>query len=256
MAGWFRPKCPCDALAKAWVERRLLWLHEHFEESAFSWRPMVLPTAACFPDPYDGSQESVRTMLNRVCGYMDVPTNKVALRIVSQAGKLGLVNEAGQALADAAGTYEERGGGFVIRIDRSGLDDPMGLVGTMAHELAHAKLLGANRIRREVYDNELLTDLTVVFFGLGIFLANSPRNWDSAYTNWPGTELKKPEYMTPPMFAHALAHVAWFRQEPRPAWLSHVRWAARGEVKQAIRYLYETKDSLFKPRHEWAEAAD
>ena len=28
----------------------------------------------------------------------------------------------------------------------------------------------------EEYDNELLTDLTVVFFGLGIFLANAPRN--------------------------------------------------------------------------------
>jgi hypothetical protein len=250
MAGWFRTKCPCDPCAKAWVEKRLLWLHEQFADSAFSTRPLVLPTAEFFPDPYDGSPETVRKMLDRVCGYMDVPTKDVALRLVSKAGKLGLVNSAGQQLADAAGTYQERGGGFLIRIDTCELGEPMGLVGTMAHELAHAKLLGERRIRRDVYDNELLTDLTVVFFGLGIFLANSPRNWDSAYTNWPGTDLKKPEYMTPPMYAHALAHLAWFRREQRPAWLSHLRWTVRGEVKQAIRYLHESKDSLFRPRHD------
>jgi hypothetical protein len=50
----------------------------------------------------------------------------------------------------------------------------------------------------EEYDNELLTDLTVVVFGLGIFLANMPRNWDSQYKKWPGTDLNMPEYMTPP----------------------------------------------------------
>jgi hypothetical protein len=60
--------------------------------------------------------------------------------------------------------------------------------------------------------------------------------------------------MTTPMYAHALAHLAWFRREQRPPWLSHLKWAVRGEVKQAIRYLHETKESRFKPRHEWAAA--
>ncbi len=75
----------------------------------------------------------------------------------------------------------------------------MGLVGTMAHELAHVRLLGESRIMREVFDNELLTDLTGVHFGLGIFLANTSRNWDSHYSQWPDTDLFKPDYMTAPM---------------------------------------------------------
>src|SRR5688500_17109709 len=199
MLGWlFRPTCPCDSAAKAWVEERLQWLAEEFDDSAFSGRRIVLPTPSFFPDAYDGSKKAVRKLLDRVCEYMDVVPELVELRIVAGAGKIWLVNDAGHYVPHNAGTYEEGERKFIIRIDKSGLDDPMGMVGTIAHELAHVRLLGESRIMNEEFDNELLTDLTVVHFGLGIFLANTPRNWDGDYTTWPESNLLKPEYMTPP----------------------------------------------------------
>jgi hypothetical protein len=127
------------------------------------------------------------------------------------------------------------------------LHNPMELVGTIAHELAHVRLLGESRIPRDIYDNELLTDLTVMHFGLGIFLANVPRNWDSQYTKWPKTQLLKPEYMTPPMFGWALAHLAAFREEDQPAWARHLNRAARANLKQGLRYLQATGDTWYKP---------
>jgi hypothetical protein len=178
---------------------------------------------------------------------MGVAPDQVALKLVSNVGKLWLVNDAGQDIPQAAGTYEEGERKFLIRIDKCELDDPMGLVGTMAHELAHVRLLGEGRASSEEYDNELLTDLTVVFLGLGLFLANKPRNWDSHYTKWPGTDLNKPEYMTPPMFGYALAHLAWFRGEEKPAWASHLHSNARPDFKQAVRFLFKTGQSAFKP---------
>jgi len=256
MFGWlFPPSCPCDPAAKAWVEKRLRWLHDEFDDHAFNGRPLVLPTPEFFPDPYDGSRPAVRALLDRVCGYMDVDPDAVTLKFVAGAGKLWLVNDSGQYLPHAAGTYEEGGRKFLIRLDQSGLDDPMGLVGTMAHELAHVRLLGEGRIRGEVYDNELLTDLTVVFFGLGIFLANTPRNWDSQYTKWPGTDLNKPEYMTPPLFGYALAHLAWFRGEEQPAWAKHLHWNSRPDFKQAVRFLFRTGESAFRPKP-WLSRAE
>jgi hypothetical protein len=249
MLEWlFPPSCPCDAAAKAWIEERLQWLSEEFNDHAFNGRPLVVPTPEFFPDPYDGSKRAVRKLLDRVCGYMDVVPDLVALKFVSNAGKIWLVNDAGQYLPHLAGTYEEGEQKFVIQIDKSGLDEPMGLVGTMAHELAHVRLLGESRIMREEYDNELLTDLTVVFFGLGIFLANTPRNWDSQCTTWPGTSLNKPEYMTPPMFGYALAHLAWFRGEEKPTWTRHLHWNARPDFKQGLRFLLKTGESAFKPK--------
>ena len=248
MLGWlFSPSCPCDPAAKAWVEERLEWLAGEFDDSAFSGRRIVLPTLEFFPDPYDRSNKAVRKLLDRVCMYMDVAPDLVALKFTANAGKVWLVNDAGQYLPSAAGSYEEGEQKFIVHIDKSEQDDPMGLVGTIAHELAHVRLLGESRIMPEVFDNEVLTDLTVVHFGLGIFLANTPRNWESQYSKWPDTDLLKPEYMTPPMFGWALAHLAWFRGEERPEWARHLNGGARANLKQGLRYLTATADSWYRP---------
>jgi hypothetical protein len=248
MLEWlFSPSCPCDLAAKAWVEERLQWLGQEFDDHAFNDGPVVLPTPEFFPDHYDGSKQAAQVLLQRVCGYMGVDPRRIVLKFTSQAGKFWLVNDQGNAIAHTAGTFGNLGDRYVIQLDTAGLGEPMELVGTMAHELAHARLLGEGRIDGDQWDNELLTDLTVVFLGLGIFLANTPRTWDSPYTFWPGTSLKRPEYMTLPMFGYALAHLAWFRGEAKPAWAGHLRWNTRLEFKQGLRYLTQTSDSAFRP---------
>ncbi|MGL6076142.1 MAG: hypothetical protein ACRC8S_18440 [Fimbriiglobus sp.] len=249
MLGWLFPaSCPCDPAAKEWVEERLQWLSEEFDDHAFNGRRLVLPTPEFFPQNYDGSERAARELFDHICGFMDVDPDWISLRFVEDAGKVWLVNEAGQYLPHAAGTYEEGFRQFIIKLDKSQLHEPMELVGTIAHELAHVRLLGENRCMSEEYDNELLTDLTVVFFGLGIFLANCPRNWDSHNKKWPGTDLIKPEYMSPPMFGYALAHLAWFRGEEHPDWAKHIHFNARGEFKQSLKFLHKTQDSTFKPK--------
>lgn len=248
MLDWlFRPSCPCDPAAKSWIEERLDWLTGEFDDHAFNGRRIVLPTRDFFPDPYDASEESVRNLLDKVCEYMDAIPDLIELEFVSRAGNLGFVDEDGQAVGDAAGTFQETGRGFLITIDRSGLQNPMELVGTLAHELAHVRLLGENRIHAHAYDHEILTDLTVVHFGLGIFLANAPRNWPSGYSRWPGTNLFKPEYLTPPMFGWSLAHLAWFRGEDKPDWAKSLNSSARSNFKQGLRYLNSTGDSQYRP---------
>ncbi len=249
MLDWlFRPTCPCDPAAKAWVEERLAWLAEEFADSAFTGRRIILPTPQFFPDEYDGSEKSLRRMLDRVCRYMDVSPDDVELQFTDQAGKVWLVNDSVQYLPSGfAGLYSQDSDGTVIKIDGASLDNLVGLVGTMAHELAHVRLLGENRISSDVFDNELLTDLTTVHFGFGIFKANSPRSWQSTMTTWPGTELRKPEYMSAPMYAWALAHLAIFRDERKPAWARYLSPGARANLKQAIKYLATTGDSKYKP---------
>ena len=247
MFDWlFKPSCPCDPAAKEWIEERLDWLTAEFDDHAFNGRRIVLPTREFFPEPFDGSEESVRTLLETVCGHMDVVPDLLELQF-TVTPQLGFVNEHGQALGEAAGTYQEHDRGFVITVDKAEMHDYIGLVGTLAHELAHVRLMGENRIGGDAFDNEILTDLTVVHFGLGIFLANTPRNWPSAYGYWPDTHLLKPEYLTPPMFGWALAHLAWFRGEEKPEWAKYLNSSARSNLKQGLRYLHATGDSGYKP---------
>ena len=248
MLDWlFPPACPCDPAAKEWVEERLAWLAEEFDDHAFNGRRIVLPSPEFFPDPYDGSKKAARTLLDQVCEYMDVVPDLVELRFTSNGSRVGFVTEDGYDAGYAAGTYHDNYRKHVVTLDTDGLIDPMGLVGTMAHELGHVKLMGEGRIMSDEFDNELLADLTTVHFGLGLFTANKPAHFMPTKNRWPESTLFKPEYMTPPMYGWALAQLAWFRGEQNPAWAKHLKFHARGEVKQGIRYLFKTGDSTYKP---------
>lgn len=248
MFGWFRPTCPVDAIAKGWLEERLGWLSDQFGFDTFTRRAVVLPTADFFPDPYDRSDAAVRRLFERVCRYMEVDPRGIHLEFHRDHSSLRLTDERGRDIPNAAaGLYGTDSFGTVIRLETTYVDDPMDMVGTIAHELAHHRLLGENRISRDVFDNELLTDLTVVFHGMGIFLANRPHQWDSMFSVWPGTSARRPEYMTYPMYGYALALSAWCRNEERPPWAKHLRMDSRASFKQGLRYLRKTGDSGFRP---------
>lgn len=74
MLGWlFPPSCPCDPAAKAWVEERLEWLAEEFDDHAFNGRRIVLPTrGAIIPlesvPPLPGRGRGFKNMRESVSG--------------------------------------------------------------------------------------------------------------------------------------------------------------------------------------------
>ncbi len=243
MFGWlFPPRCPCDPAAKAWVEDRLRWLTRQFGLHLLIERPIVLPTDEFFPDPYDGTPRAAQAMFRRVCGYMGVDPRRVDFEMFDDptpSTTYAFDPERGFA----AGYWEDG----LVSIERGALDRPADLIGTMAHELAHQRLIGEGRVDPRAPDNELLTDLTAVYHGFGVFLANNRRKHIGKLSHWPGTKLVKPEYISEPILGYALAHFAWFRDEPSPAWASALNWAPHAVFKQGLRWLTETKDSAFQP---------
>jgi len=249
MFGWFRPICPCDPAAKQWIEDRLEWLTRQFGLHIFLESPVIEPTSTYFPDEWNASSESVLRLFHRVCQYMKVDRKVVQLKLFVDRKPVDRFSPHGFDQF-AVGTWSGADGPWqkgVIRLEKSILDNPSDLVGIMAHELSHQRLLGEGRADISAFDNELLTDLTAVFFGFGIFLANNPRKSTGELARWPNTNLYRPEYMSEPMFGYALAHIAWFRDEDNPAWAKCLRWTPRAVFKQGLRYLQKTEDSKFKP---------
>lgn len=70
---------------------------------------------------------------------------------------------------------------------------------------------------------------------------------ETADPTWPDSGRREPEYMTGPMFAYALALVAWVRRDDQPGWSRHLRSGVRAEFAQALRFLRKTGDSRLRP---------
>jgi hypothetical protein len=108
----------------------------------------------------------------------------------------------------------------IIHYKRNQLGDPVALIATMAHELCHyvlATIPEEPPCGRD--DHEPLTDLTAVFFGFGIFLANSSfrfSQWQT--TGYQGWNSERQGYLSEEALALALAlFCAYTDTEPTTA---------------------------------------
>jgi hypothetical protein len=242
------PECPCDPAAKKWIEGRLEWLSARFPSNIFTDRPLVLPTHEFFPLEYEPSKECARALFARICGFMGVSEDRVTLKFFhAPTQRTRFVDAAGQDAPGPgfAGMYTHSYRSHMITLDTDQLYHPEHLIPTMAHELAHGRLLG--KVGRINNDEELLTDLTACVLGFAVFQANSPRTWVSQFTKWPGTDFNKPAYMTSPMFGYVLAHLAWFQGERKPDWAKYLGSNVINDFKDATGYLFKTEGSTFRP---------
>jgi hypothetical protein len=236
MFGWFAPKCPLDTWEKTWTERRMRWVADQFGIDRLLHAKVILPTEEYFKPPFGTDMKSVRRLLDRMCGYMGVPPNKVSLEILAD-----------EAMPGAAGLYHRRKRSL-ISVARSQLADPARLLATLSHELAHELLLGSGLLTASVADHEWVTDLLPVFLGTGVFLANATIQDSSGHAGgWSWWSISRQGYLPSRIFGYAFALFALMRGESDPPWSKHLRLDAAAALHGGLRYLRKTGDSLFHP---------
>jgi hypothetical protein len=179
-------------------------------------------------------------MLDRVCEYMDIDPGTVELSLYQDRNP---VHEE-QWRQGTAGLYHPEAGKFRVWVEVANLDDPLGLVGTMAHELGHVHLLGHGRITEEAEDHEPLTDLLTVYFGLGVFTANSvirESYWHAGAVS--GWTMGRRGYLGMPEYGYAFARFARARGEDGSDWAGELRLDVRSAFKEAMRFLADENSS-------------
>ena len=96
---------------------------------------------------------------------------------------------------------------------------------------------------------EQLTDLAVVFFGLGVFASNASLEFAQRGYGWRKSELG---YLGEAMFGFALASYALMRGEPSPSWADHLDTNPRVYMRQSMRFIrshHELQAALLAPTH-------
>jgi hypothetical protein len=233
-----RAKCPVSEKARRWIEESLQWLRGQFGDDAL--RGEVLRPEEVFPPgSYTGREDDVGVVLRRLCERMGVPIQSVAIEFDDDPDLTPDPRApVAHRFSGAAGEYRRRGGTAVLSIRRRQLRHPVGLAATLAHELAHARLLGEQRIDQARSDSEQLTDLTTIFFGLGIFTANAAFDLSQTQSGWQSSHLG---YLGETLSGYALACYAYLRGERGPAWIAALDTNPRAYMRQGLRYLWQTQ---------------
>jgi hypothetical protein len=236
------PKLEVNEAEKAWIEKAFQWLLDEFGVESFLKHKLILPEPSYFPDKYQGRKEDAINLVGRICGYMDVNPALVEVEFFGNQDQTVERHRLGSSeYSGAAGLYFSKSSDEPqkrIAINVSELKKPTNLVATIAHELGHVILLGGGKLSRDDKSHEYLTDLITVFFGLGIFTANSAfqfSQWqDHSHQGWSAS---RQGYLSEELFAYSLALYAWMRGESNPKWASHLAVNVGLHFKQSLKYL-------------------
>lgn len=98
--------------------------------------------------------------------------------------------------------------------------------------------IGEGRLKE---NDEYLTDLVTVFFGLGIFNANASFKYFSNQDSW---GYHKQGYLMQQEWGYGLALYAYIRNETDPAWISFLTPNIKSNFKKSISYLLENTDKV------------
>ncbi len=235
MFGWFAPKCPVDLYQKTWTEYRMRWLADQLGIERLRSAQVVLPTEEFFPGSYHGDPKEVRALLDYLAGIMRI-TTPIELEIGAEID-----------MPDANGLYIA-GAPPKIRVRETILADPFDVVATLLHELAHEILLGGSLLDASEADHEHVTDLLLIFLGVGVIPANNvlkDRAWREG--NMEYFQIRRSGYLAATDFGYAFALFAFCRGEDDPPWARHLRPDVLSVMRKGLTFLAKTGDSIFHP---------
>lgn len=242
-----KPVCPIPEERREWLEHAFNWLVGAFGEETIMNRPVLTPHHSDFPIQYNGSHESAFKTVEIIACQMEIDPNDIELffyqdgiREVS-TGDLGssifTTGEGKEGVKSSNGRYMGRqdDGKFHIALQEKNLLEPEYMVATLAHELSHIKLLGEERL---LENDEQVTDLNTIIFGLGIFNANAAF---ASYQNFRSQGWRKLGYLTQMDWGYALALFTQLRRENDPDWTKYLCKNVKSDFVKSYRYLKSVK---------------
>lgn len=250
----FTPKLPVSDEERQWVDDGFRRLEKLLGRRRMIEAQVILPTAECFPDPYDKTTDSAELLFRRVCSYMCVDRRQIDLHIFpDETEELRAIlpywhgNSSGCAGFYTHDTAGRRSGAgdeprMLVALRSTQLQDPLSLVATMAHELGHVILLGGGLMNPETPDHEPMTDLLTVFLGLGIFNANSAARFQQRQEerrySW---SMQRLGYLPEEVYGYALAKFATERGEEKAEWTKRLSTNVRAYYKRSLSWLAKNK---------------
>ena len=233
---------------KKWIEENFAWLIKSFSFAKAKELPFILS------QPQTGSgggrstaSDQLQTILENLCKRWEIDPTSVVLEIFNDRPQKKWYSPflPDKYYSGPAGTYQHQFEGtqkkFIIHIEQWNLKYHDLTAAILTHELAHAKLLGEEYIPAHAPHMEPLTDLTCIYFGFGILIANTK------LTNRGGQW--RLGYLPMPMISYANALLCYITEYDPAKVIAHLNGNTRELFKQDYNYLTTTNDTLLTKEH-------
>lgn len=223
-------------------------------EAPFVSGRLRLPTDEDFPDPWTGDLASLKRLSLRMLDYCGMEGFEVRLERFEGDKQLQF-SSTGEASFRHEGAAAWFAGiqGKTVRFgcsDHQLAEAGEGLVGVMAHEVAHAYRAAHGLMVGDRDLEERLTDLTTVYLGFGVFTLNNTYRFRS-YTHGglgSGYSISRAGYLSPESMAYLFAAQILCRELSCWQTWRLLRWLEprqRSHVKVALRQL-RPSDAVWK----------
>jgi tetratricopeptide (TPR) repeat protein len=226
---------------KDWIEKNITWFIEVFGIDKLKEQPFILPTAGNFP--YDNIKdiEQFQKLFEQLCKYWDLNPNEIVIKFFDDFKSKqwetliphGEFKEPSGLYNQIYTTDKKR---FNIQLAKSNLDNPQLLIAVLAHELAHVKLLGGNYLNNNDPDLGPLTDLACIYFGFGIFVANSAQTKD---INW----ISRTGYLPNQLISYTNALLCYISEQEADKYYSVLNGNTIDLFKKDFNFLRTTNDT-------------
>ena len=249
---WFwqkRDEPPITEADRQWVEENLLWLAELFTPEVSRSLVTVTPDKQYFDRNFTGTEEDVDFILNKVAQIMHIKPWEIQLMFFSDRPTKyseGISETPSEKLKGSwtskkSELVDKGFGNKEIWIELGQMKDPMGLIATMSVELANYKLTSEYNIEEDL---SLLVDLTSLFFGFGIFRANSYFKFAQWHGNTHhGWQMQKRGGLPEPIIAYVMAWLAYYRNED-VAWKHYLNRTVRKYFERSFDYIEKNADNM------------
>lgn len=234
-------KLPITNEDKIWVDEDLKWLRTEFGEKHFMEIQTVTPTKDFYERTFDGTEKDAEFILERTMELMDIRDVKIELNFFSDSPiemddgtVLSSPADISGSWKSAAGTFEQSNEGTIISIETQQLKNPISLIATISHELAHQILLGENRIEE---NDEYLTDLTAITYGFGIFIGNTRFHFSASGFGW---QSGGQGYLPEQIIAYAMAWLSKERNE-KTAYSQFLGKSIKKYFDQSLKWITENE---------------
>lgn len=255
MFGWFRKGPLLGSELTQWQFDCFAWLLRHTGgASALAQLPLVHPTPRFFPDRGLQGHAMAEAVFARVRGNAGMADWPCELQ-VQEADPNPVVAPAllvKNSPSSPSGTFRATEAGALITYHPDSVRDPMSLVATFAHELAHYRTVGFPEPPPggwEVWEHA--TDLAAVFLGFGLFLANSRFSFsqfsDGQTMGW---QWRQQGYVSEPEILHMHAIRCVLLGTPERETLDHLKPALRGIYKRVRRDVERSAQEMGRLRQE------